>query len=611
MKNIYIIFAVFSFCQFAISQENYYGIYFLTFPNVITDTRFGEDWFLNDITENWGATGVQLDVHLRDIHPRTPSSLEVLANPETPSYNWLPLDKALDRILAFPHPILGTPGLDVHIRVRLGSLLPAWVDFYREGPCPACGLVHAGHLFADHDFHCDKSGHHNFKEPPSKNSNRHLNFTSPNAITYYKNILRAVAEHTMRYLLDHQFDFANRRPVEFVPSTTYKNAELEYNSDRKMAGYSKYDVISFYNYLAEIYPEPNGLDSLIACWGPANGAPRIQFIEDVDPSRYDWDVDSNTFHQYQYPGGRLDFLNFRFKKLKGVIDLFSEAIKEVEANYPVDKYLSLAIQIGSIYDYHLEYRGFLDATALLENVDALRLADIPGYSDYFKFSADYARSITNYWESMSGRNYGFSSETNNPVKKEHRTISKKWCDQIDAFFYKGADCHIVANWGNLDNKAAEEVHLKKNYTSWDRYRIFAEKLKSLSGKFRQPHGRLNRAVHLSANYAPFRNVKENFYMPISVFMNADSKSEVRTYLKNNLFSYDIITDYMIAHSPNFLLPYRYISFSKGSEYMSDVVYQNLIKKKLYQSYVPFQTDERYFKTAGVKTERGKDRSIIQ
>jgi hypothetical protein len=91
----------------------------------------------------------------------------------------------------------------------------------------------------------------------------------------------------------------------------------------------------------------------------------------------------------------------------------------------------------------------------------------------------------------------------------------------------------------------------------------------------------------------------------------DQESGVRTYLSSKLFSYDIITDFMITHSPSYLLPYRYISLSQGSDYMSDEVYQKLIKDRMNQANVPFQPDDRFYKNAGIKNEPGKARRTVQ
>ena len=49
----------------------------------------------------------------------------------------------------------------------------------------------------------------------------------------------------------------------------------------------------------------------------------------------------------------------------------------------------IGLQIGSIYDDVIIRRGWFEITPLIENVDAVHVADIATYRKNFKFGADY------------------------------------------------------------------------------------------------------------------------------------------------------------------------------------------------------------------------------
>ena len=87
-------------------------------------------------------------------------------------------------------------------------------------------------------------------------------------------------------------------------------------------------------------------------------------------------------------------------------------------------------------------------TPLLENVDALRVADIIQYAPNFRFAADYARSLCVYWSRVKGVLHSYSTETNWPCYGDYSasTLSTYWSRQLVSYYQEAAPVHFIMNW---------------------------------------------------------------------------------------------------------------------------------------------------------------------
>ena len=190
------------------------------------------------------------------------------------------------------------------------------------------------------------------------------------------------------YILD---SMNNLNIKEIVPSVSI-DSELEFPHET-MCGYSDTEIDQFCDFLEVKYN--NSIANLNSAWGS-----NFATFDTIDPKDFDWDNISP--YNYTYSAGRYDWMQFRTSILKSFID---ECVN-VTHSYG----FKMGLQLGCIYDNLIERRGWYDVTPLIENVDAVRVAEIMEYTPNFIFGADYLRSICDFWERTTSNNLSFSTE---------------------------------------------------------------------------------------------------------------------------------------------------------------------------------------------------------
>ena len=606
---------------FAVHDQ--YKIYFSAYSHTI-NAPWGDDW-LEGIKTNWYATGVQLYILWDEVKPD-----------ENTPYDFSKIDKALDKIRS--------KELDINILVPMGLHLPNWVDFQMSASASSDGILHSGSMQID-DFHLDHDGN-----PISKGAhkweNRYLNLTSPNAINTMRAYYSAVVAHIEAYCDTNSILRSN---VEITPSVSL-NAEMELNTQWKMTGYSSHekdDVTGFRKFLQDKY---SSISAVIEAWEEFGDGPSITTWASIDPSNYNWHEKNLVYkddyiypngrdYEYDYLKGRLDWLEFKQQQIKNLFDQFSAITTDVD--------FEIGLQIGCLHDNMLDYRGFLDPTSLLEKAHALRLADIAGYQATFAFSADYARSMCEYWDaenpSFCSRR-GFSSETNwylfgikhNDIpslpiavkQSRSETISNIWADQVQKYYERGGDIHNVLGWGNSGAPAQFWFSgtTPRTYTSsskrdmlvWNDsivnpstgwYRTFLAKLKDVRNTPRLTINATN-AIQLSIDYfSSMPNRNDVFYLANSVKPRRIYTNPQACYQETGC---DIITNHIIDKSPEYLNQYNYFSLTESSEWMADLTYNRLISETVTVTLrnCTLQSNGKFSKIAGSCDEKGKYRLFI-
>lgn len=510
-----------------------YGVFFKSFTWTINQ----DPAWVDSIKSAWYATGVELDLVWR------------LIENKKGIYSWNDVDKSLDYLLE--------KGLDISLRVRMGSLLPDWLDF--DEPLSDDGLPHRGNIDKKH-FHIGHDGKHIWRgEAPlnHNNSNRYLNLTSPASIeiltTYYDSVL----SHIKTYFESKNYN----KSIEIIPSVNLVS-EIELNSDWKMTGYSEIEIDSFLVFLEDKYA--GDINTLNKSWGSDFDELRL---DNINPRKYDWhEYRNKKYDEFIFPKGRLDWLEFKSMKLKELIDLLATITNK--------RGFKMGVQLGSIHDYRLDFRGFFDPTSFLEKAHAIRVADIKGYDKTFSFGASYLSSICRFWDEHDSSSHlkdrGFSSETNQHlfgyqsgnqrdyIKNE---LVPSWNRQVSVYFEHGADRHVIVSWGNSqidsiyvagDYIRGNELVKNDSIKSW--YASFRNMLKSVSGTPRKIKQNDN-AIILSNLYFPFSLENEGrpgsdrfpFFNRILPILN-----EQFDYPNLN---FDIITDYMLKRDPQYIIKY--------------------------------------------------------
>ncbi|MGH1363320.1 MAG: FlgD immunoglobulin-like domain containing protein [Calditrichia bacterium] len=610
-----------------------YGVYFTAFPWTINED-FGGDTgqlWLEAIRDDWGATGVQLYAIWSDIEPTRNV------------FNWTDFDAALLKIL--------NAGLDVNILVRMGSFLPDWAEPDSEGQ------------YQDKEFHTDKFGEIIAKGSDGT-SDRYFHPSSSLGtdrmkIFYEKVVLHVKDTLVVNTPLLYDYEGTNhhsgraRRPIEFTPSINL-TAEFELDSDWRMTGYSALEKTAFITYLKAKYD--NDISRLEAAWGDT-----LINSFTIDPANYNWHLELVDSDGYDLLPGRIDWLSFKSEALLSLANEFADITNT--------NGFRMGIQFGSIYDKRLDFRGYFDATPFMEKAYGLRVADIPGFRDYFNFSADFSRSICEYWDDQPGSIHtrrGFSSETNwhlstkgfavtdpmvDPLASSHEVaandLSDDFEDQMMAFYDEGADYHVIFGWGNVqarwqfwatsDGERPDPVSsitkddlLVGNLTIIDTsgtndwYHSFTDAIKTLttpSSPSRQSPSAATRAIHYSSAYfstipvdSGVINGRDTFYMPKAI-MNKNYSNPNDSYPS---ISSDIVTDYMIEHTPDYLSNYSDYSLTESSNWMSDSVYLALLTTEIDDSQVEFINATRildnghgeYVYTPALYNEVGTTRSPI-
>ncbi len=577
------------------------NIVFEVFPWTLDDNP---NW-ITSIKDEWGANTVELEIPW------------LLVEKSKDNYNFNKIYKAIDTVLAH--------NLKLSFRVRMGNILPDWINPNNI-------------YFSKDDFNIDHEGN----IIGYNDSSYYLNITSKKSINFLKNHYKIVLDSISNYLknkIDINF-------VEFIPSID-KSCEMEfkYNDGWIMTGYSNPEIIEFRNFLKKKYKNINELKKI---WIKTNNEPDINRWDDINPRNYDWHEYENKLpNLYDYPQGRVDWLEYKYFELDSMINTFSEITGNIYVNGENPK---MGVQLGSLHDYRLDFRGFLDPTSFLKNTYAFRIADIKGYP--FHFGADYARSICKYWNWKDGKPRYFSSEINDPLfgyKGNFNNIDSiayyienelvpSWIEQIRIYHKKGADKQVIYGWGNSQAKYfinsrrvnhsdfvnKDDLINKLGNSSdgnsiWNAYSRLRSYLKNyLKDQNIISYHENDKAVHLSSIYFIYSeevaNRKNSNRFPLYNSIKPKLEYTNPTLSYDTLYT-DIITNYMLDHSIDYLNNYKNINLTESSKYLSDKTYLAFLKKELKIDIVNSTSildngHSEFLITPGLWNEYNKKRSPI-
>lgn len=509
----------------------------IIFDATIYDIIINPSW-LNSIKNNWNATGVLLCISW--------GSHEVSPN----NFNWDQLDQAINSIN-------NVGGLDIYVRIGLGVFKPSWVQ--------------PGNLdLINDDFQTTKNGLL-FKYNNDPNRCYPLNFRSTKALNYMKRFFEQTVIHlSTKY---------GTKIKEVIPSVTPED-EMEYPHNA-LCGFSNIEITDFRAYLKNKYSTIQYLNNN---WNSA-------FIDfnSIDPKTTDWDMLNTT----TYPRGKMDWMKWRTQSLKLLIDDFASFTHKY--NY------AFGLQVGSIYDDLIEKRGWYDIAPLLENVDALHVADINLYKDNFNFSADYAKSLCNYWSFIKNKKITFTTETNWPgfQGQSAALLCEDWIQQLKTYYNKGAGALFIYGWAKPDKDYSIDSYLTY-YKAWQDC-LYAYKNKAITSPTS------SKVIHLGCESACYSNNNlATLVKPVGNYATNGGNYD------NNC---DIITNFMIEKKYEYLNKYSVLNFTKSSIYVSDLAYLNLMRNDLtinmdnvtwYSYYGHGQFDA----TAGLRNEYNDLRSPI-
>ena len=514
-KTLFTIIFIFFITHFIEAQTDTFEIVFVNEYQKIND-----DW-LDEIKNDWGATGVSLIIEWEDI--------ELTGG----NYAW-------DNTITTKLQSIKNKGLDIYVRVRFGFGVPAWAE--------------PGNTYFSNNDYQIKSDGSIYTPPYGRPFNFASDFAKDHILTLYDSVVSKL------FFLDTS---NNLNIKEIVPSVSI-DSELEYPHGT-MCGYSQPEIEQFHFFLEAKYN--NTIANLNSIWGSS-----FSTFDTIDPKDFDWDNVSP--YNYTYSSGRYDWMQFRTNLLKSFIDEF--------ANVTHTYGFKMGLQLGCIYDNLIERRGWYDVTSLIENVDAVRVAEIIEYTPNFTFGADYLRSICDFWERTTTNEISFSTETNRPTHNDHipSTLSNRWAEQLGSYYDKGAKQHFIVQWEDTST-------LNSNQSSFQGWR---DTLLYFSGKDVVDYNNTGKAVHLSC---------ERGYYEGNGFTIVQYSGDTATYMKfefissisaknpygNNTNNYDgecdILTNFMIINNPNYLDNYYTdFWFTESSYHIPDGVYLNLMNESV-------------------------------
>lgn len=505
----------------------------------LADGKFASDsaW-LKTIRDEWKATGVNLRIFRSGVE-KFDGGMNWNNHPNE-------VDRALDKI--------ANAGLDIYLRVNL-----ALID-----------IQDINKTYTDSDYHIKSNGKR-FLNQYDELKRPLLNVTSFRARGDMLNFIQELVNHLRTLPVKIQ----NR--IKLIVPTLSPDDETEfpfnsYNTLTKsidhsvLSGFSYPEMESFITFLSEKY---GNIDSLNNSWGDQANFNAFD-IHQIRIREYNWDKvkimegDNSSI----YLNGRKDFIDFRTIQLKRFIDDCSKIVKEAGFKF--------GIQFGSIYDTITEYRGFYDPTSLLENVDQIITADILEYSPNFNFSADFTRSLCNYWEwkSTYRGKIKFATEINWPGYAGHKPedLIKYWSLQLNTFYEKGASALFVAQWGvvGAPNNTSEKViarSFESKYENWKdtllKYSNFTVKnilndfTFFLPCEFNIQHIFYKNIDLIKSNDQQksisfgFGNTEGADFVqfPLVKLVNTRNKTNGSNYYDNNG---DFVTNYMLKESPDYL-----------------------------------------------------------
>jgi hypothetical protein len=490
-------------------QPNF-NVIFAADPSVASDTGW-----LTTIAENWGATGICIRL--------TWISVDNDSIPGTDS--WQHLDKAIRTITNVKY---AGKNLDIYIRVCMGLGKPNWIKSGSFG-------------FVDDDFQVTNDGKkydHRIYENNCPDCARYpLNFCSLRSISRMKEFLNKVLNHINSYPYEKR-----KRIKEIVP--TFNSTDEQEYPNSIMCGYSYFEIKAFRNYLRDKYNDISDLNNL---WNT-----NYKSFNKINPKDYNW-WNITPYTIYTNPKGRIEWMNFRTLLLTSFINSL--------ANMCDRKGYKMGAQIGSLYDYGIEFRGWTDPTKLFEKINDIHTADIYQYSTNFDFAANYSRSLVKFWMSIRNDLIYFSTETDWPGFNDQSPefLSEKWREQLDAYYKMGANAIYLIGW---DVPLEKLNQFAQDYNEWKNTLITYSKLPIIKQII------VTDAVHLACEKVLYNN--HNEVSANNRFALVDSIAIKSTLNKGrNSVENDIITNYMIEKKPAYIRKYKKIYMNKTSRYISD------------------------------------------
>ncbi len=540
----------------------------------LADVKYASDPLWLQQVKKWGATGITLRIHRSFVEQ------------QYHQYNFTDVERAATAIAAAK--------LDMFLRISTTYINGAYADRYSKD-----------------DYHQTRGGEIIYNQ----NADRPLpllNLTSERAFGDQVAFFLKTAEWAKRTP-------AARRIKTLLPALV-PDDETEYPLGRWgppgwgwLTGYSRPEQEAFMRFLRIRYngsPDDERPDSLNTVWH--SGFSSISTAQ-IRIDEYDWERLRPKFDSY--PAGRKDFLDFRGSQLKRYIDTC--------ASIATKGGFRMGIQLGSIYDEGLELRSTYDVTPIVENVGLLIVDDIADMSPNFDFVSDYERSLGRYWDwrkhRSASRSMIWGTETNWPGYNhiDPDTLVRLWKDQLETARLRGASVLSVAHWGTEDGVVPWNTpEGRKLYTIAELVRVdsvdkenrdvmstaYAEWRKELLSVSGTPVIAVHHttSVHLSCEQILYSEGgpgdlahTRNFRLEVGNLPTFDGSN--RGTLPLMLFPLkkiakaknpwgggepynghtDLVTNFMIIRSPEYLKTYSAFTLDGTSRYMPDSVYKVL------------------------------------
>lgn len=610
-------------CSSFIFAQNNFKIVFLA------DSQYANNPIWINQIKTWGATGINLRIYRHILE----SSTHIFNTTE-----WNKVVACLTRIY--------NSGLDIYIRVNMFGCPPGyWTDYSTEDYQQSIdGVMYSPYYSANW---------------PS------LNLSSPIAlshrIAFFTEVLNRLSKLPTNI----------KNKIQLIVPTISQDDETELMLNMKrftgdpnatwgwLSGYSEHDQNAFIQYLNNKYK--NDVANLNNIWGSTfSGINR----SNINIKNYDW---QNLKDIYSFfPKGRKDFIDFLSGQLKSFIDTCASIVH--------NKNFKMGVQLGSVYDGHIEFGAFYEVAPLLEKVDVVFCDEIAEYRPNFNFAADYLRSVCNYWNwkrNKEGSTLGslnFGPETNWPGYN-HITpdsLVKNWQVTLQSYYDRGASILSISHWGTIDmvvpwysnNSLTEpDIHFiigdliitneltnngpyirSSEYIQW---KNTLNNFKSLTVKT-LPFS--NSAIHLNPVMSLYsrttgleytrhsHNLQDSVgYLPTWDGKNSDHKDiwefplykfiKPRAPYSNNTYyneNCDFITDFMLEKSPEYFKEkYNTILLGGSSYFISDIAYNNLmtidLKDKsmlLITGFTDTDGHREFAFTPGIRNEYDTYRSPI-
>ncbi len=608
-------------CTSFIFAQNNFKIVFLA------DSQYANNQTWINQIKTWGATGINLRIyrHILENSNHTFNTTE-----------WNKVVTSLTRIY--------DSGLDIYIRVNMFGCPPGyWTDYSAD------------------DYQQSIDG---IMNSPYYSSNwPSLNLSSPKALQDRINFFQQVLDRL------NSLSSSMKSRIKLIVPTLSQDDETELMLNMKrdgdpygtwgwLSGYSEHDQNAFIQYLNNKYK--NDVANLNNVWGSTfSGINR----SNINIKNYDW---QNLKDNYgSFPKGRKDFIDFLSSQLKRFIDTSASIVH--------NKNFKIGVQLGSVYDGHIEFGAFYEVAPLLEKVDVVFCDEIVEYKPNFNFAADYLRSVCNYWNwkrIKEGSTLGplnFGTETNWPGYN-HITpdsLVKNWQVNLQSYYDRGASTLSISHWGTIDmevpwytnNSLTEpDIHfiigsliINNELTNNGPYIRSLEyiKWKNTLNNFKTLTVKTipfsNAAVHLSpvmalysrttgpnytrhshniqdsVSYFPTFDGRTNSYrkvfeFPLYKFIKPRDVYSGNTYYNENC---DIITDYMLERSPDYFKEkYNTLLLTGSSYYISDLAYKNIMTTDLATKSISLVTGfsdnghSEFAFTPGIRNEYDTYRSPI-